>query len=97
MDAKCASSCESSLEVLREHPKARVFGERTAGFVHFGNVSNLSLPSSGIRIGIPTMYNEYPSGQFYDKIGFDPDINVPGGTNAFDIATAWIREQVEKR
>ena len=45
-------------------------------------------------VGIPTKYNEYANGKFYDKIGFEPDIAVPSGTNAFDVAMAWIISQV---
>ena len=90
VDAACASSCEGSLQVLRTHPKARVFGERTAGFVHFGEVGAITLPSSGVRVGIPTKYFEYPGGKLYDKVGFDPDVAVGSGASAFEVSMAWM-------
>lgn len=90
VDAACASSCEGTLEALREHPKAKVFGERTAGFVQFGENGTLTLANSGLRISIPTKYFEYPSGKQYDKIGYEPDIAVGGGKNAFDAAMSWM-------
>ncbi len=92
VDEDCKSSCESSLFVLRQHPKAKVFGARTAGYVHFGNGGLLGLPESGISVLIPTKYNEFPSGKFYDKVGFEPDVLVPSGNNAFDVAIHWLQE-----
>ncbi|MBK8256000.1 MAG: hypothetical protein IPK82_25450 [Polyangiaceae bacterium] len=88
VDADCASSCESTLEVLRLHPNARVFGERTAGFIHFGNIGKLVLPESQIEVNIPTKYEEYPGGKLFDKTGFEPDEATPG-KDAFDVAMAW--------
>lgn len=90
VDSGCASSCESTLEALREHPKAKVFGERTAGFIQFGETGMLALPNSGVSISIPAKYWEYPSGATYDKVGFEPDVAVSGGANAFDAAMAWM-------
>jgi C-terminal processing protease CtpA/Prc len=89
VDAACKSSCESTLEALRLHPKAKVFGERTGGFVHFGDVGRVVLPHSGIELAIPTKYDEYAGGKLYDKIGFEPDVPVQGGADAFDVAMAW--------
>jgi hypothetical protein len=94
VDEDCASSCESSLFVLRQHPNAKVFGARTAGSIHFGKVGVLGLPASGILVGVATKYNEFPSGKFYDKVGFEPDVVVPSGHNAFEVATTWLREKV---
>ena len=89
VDAACVSSCESSLEVLRQNPRAKVFGERTAGFLHFGNVGTMVLPRSGIVVHVPTKYDEYPGGKIYDKVGFEPDVAVPSGHDALDVAMAW--------
>jgi hypothetical protein len=96
VDAECASSCETGLRALRYHPRARVFGQRTGGFLDFGEVGPLTLPNSGIRTFIPTKHFEYESGQFYDKVGLAPDVDVPDGANAFDPAIAWLRREVEK-
>ena len=91
VDAACASSCEASLVVLREHPKARAFGERTAGFIHFGNVGRFTLPHSHVRVNIPTKDDEFPNGKLYDKIGFEPDAALAPNTDAFAAALDWIK------
>lgn len=96
VDASCGSSCESTLEVLRRHPRARVFGERTAGYIHFGDVGSLTLPHSGIRLGIPTKFHEYPSGAFFDKVGFEPDVVVSPGSDALDSALDWLRPSLRE-
>ncbi|HEY2365603.1 MAG TPA: S41 family peptidase, partial [Polyangiaceae bacterium] len=91
VDAGCKSSCESSLVVLRGHPKARVFGERTGGYIHFGNIGRVTLARSHVRVNIPTKYDEFPGGKLYDKIGFEPDVALPPGSDAFAVALEWIR------
>jgi C-terminal processing protease CtpA/Prc len=88
VDAACASSCESTLQFLRAHPKARVFGERTAGQIHFGDIGTFAMPNSRIRIILPTAFAELASG-FHDRVGFEPDVQTPQGTDAFDVALAW--------
>ncbi len=92
VDAGCASSCESTLEVLRRHPNTRVYGERTGGYIHFGDVGSLTLANTGIRLGIPTKYQEYPGGVLYDKVGFEPDVTVSPGDDAWDAALAWLTQ-----
>lgn len=92
VDGDCGSSCESSLESLRKAPHAKVFGERTGGYINFGNLSRFTLPHSGIRLGLPSKYNEYPGGAIYDKVGYAPDVEVKAGSDAFDAALAWVTE-----
>ncbi len=89
VDAACASSCESTLEGLRQNPRAKVFGERTAGYIHFGNVGTMVLPKSGIILRVPTKFDEYPGGKLYDKVGFEPDVAVSGGHDALDAGMTW--------
>jgi C-terminal processing protease CtpA/Prc len=96
VDAGCKSSCESSLVVLRGHPKARVFGERTGGFIHFGNLGRVTLPHSRVRVNIPTKYDEFPGGKLYDKIGFEPDVVLPPGSDEFAMALEWIAKNVSR-
>jgi len=88
VDASCASSCESTLRALRRHPRAVVIGERTAGYVGFGQVGTLVLPHSGVEIGIPTKHFEQEGGKSVDKVGFEPDVVVPPGGDAFDVASS---------
>lgn len=97
VDSDCGSSCESTLEALRAHPKTVVIGERTAGFVHFGNVGVLVLPSSRIFIGIPTKFNRYATGKFFDKVGFEPDVSVKAGEDALDVAVRALKADLALR
>lgn len=46
VDAACASSCESIIDFFENHPFAKTIGENTGGFVHFGNMGFVMLPSS---------------------------------------------------
>jgi hypothetical protein len=92
VDAGCASACESALQFLRLHPRARSFGQRTAGLIHTGNAGLLTLPHSGIRVAIPSRYEEYPEGRNYDKVGLEPDVVVADGKDAFDVARRWLAD-----
>ncbi|HVH45160.1 MAG TPA: S41 family peptidase, partial [Labilithrix sp.] len=95
VDAACASSCESALQALRRFPRARVFGERTAGYVNFGHLGTLVLAHTGIEIAIPTKYFELEGARLFDKVGFDPDVAVLSGKDAFDVATSWVLENLD--
>jgi hypothetical protein len=95
VDAACASSCESTLEMLRQHPGARVFGEPTAGHVGFGDIGTFALPNSRIRIILPTAFAELAGG-FRGRRGFDPDVPVPAGTDALEAARGWLQSSPEK-
>lgn len=93
-DAACASSCESTLEALRQHPRARFVGENTGGFIHFGNGGLLVLHHSQVAVYLPTKYNAYADGSFFDKVGFAPDVPVAPGEDAFDHARALLRSSL---
>jgi hypothetical protein len=86
IDAECASSCESSLEAILNHPLAKAVGENTGGYFHFGDVGRIILPNSRIVIGLPTKYNKYRDDRSYEKVGFTPHIKVAGGTDAMAVA-----------
>jgi hypothetical protein len=86
VDSRCGSSCESSAEALRAHPRTRLVGERTAGYIHFGNGGVLVLPGSQVLVYLPTKYNAYADGAFYDKVGFTPDVEVPAGADPHAVA-----------
>lgn len=90
VDAACASSCESTVRALQGHPEARVFGERTAGYVQFGDAGELRLPHSGVEVAIPTRFHEYPDGASYDRVGFEPDAAVAPGQDAFASGMDWL-------
>jgi C-terminal processing protease CtpA/Prc len=90
VDAGCAAACESTLQALRRYPRAKVFGERTAGYVSSGDVGSLVLPNSGVEVAIPTKYFELPDNRILDKIGLEPSDPVAAGKDAFEVAAAWL-------
>lgn len=92
VDAGCASSCESTLEALRHAPLAQSFGQRTGGFIHFGDVGMVVLPHSRVVLHVPTTYNEYADGVIRDKVGLVPDHELAPGTDAVDTALVWMAE-----
>jgi hypothetical protein len=57
IDRRSASSGESSAFVLRQALGAVVLGERSAGYLTFGNQRPIILPRSGIRFMVPTKRN----------------------------------------
>ena len=93
VDSECASSCESVIMFFKNHPNAKIVGENSAGFVHFGNVGMVWLKNSNIFVAVPTSGHEYKDGTFVEKTGFPPDIRVPSGQDALEIAL----KEIEKR
>jgi Peptidase family S41 len=57
IDRRSASSGESSAFVLRQALSATVLGERSAGYLTFGNQRPIILPRSGVRFMVPTKRN----------------------------------------
>jgi hypothetical protein len=86
IDGRCASSCESTTDYLSAIPLVKTVGERTAGYIHFGNNGNVVLRNSGIVLQMAVSYNSYRDGRFLEKIGLTPQIAVPPGSNAMDAA-----------
>ena len=84
VNRKTASSGESSAEALRALPKAKLVGENTAGYIHFGNKGQFQLPHSKIVISMGTHFTAYKDGKFLEKVGMSPDISVPAGEDALD-------------
>jgi C-terminal processing protease CtpA/Prc len=86
VDAECGSSCESTLEFFESHPSAESIGQRTGGYVHFGNLGRLWLRKSNLFVGIPTQQHVYLDGRFIEKMGYEPSIIVAPGTDALNVA-----------
>ena len=82
IDAKCASSCESTLEALQLHPNVKTLGENTRGMIHFTNEGMIQLPESHLFVRMATKFNDYE--RFIEKVGHEPDIRVPKGQDAFE-------------
>jgi C-terminal processing protease CtpA/Prc len=91
MDAECASSCESTIDGFEFHPMTKKIGERTAGYIHFGNVSPVLLPKSRVLVQIPTHYSEYADRRFLEKTGLAPDLALSSGEDAFEAALKLLK------
>jgi C-terminal processing protease CtpA/Prc len=87
-DRLCGSSGESTLAMLRMHPRAKSYGENTYGAIHFGNQGIAWLPMSGIRIQMGTHYVSSRDGGFYESVGYPPDFRTPLGKDAMDTVKA---------
>ena len=90
MDAKCGSSCESTIDGFESHPYAKTVGENTAGYIHFGNIGYIVLPNSKIEVQTPTHFNHYRDGRFLEIVGLTPDIHVPKGEDAYSFLLANV-------
>jgi len=87
VDASCASSCESTTDFFEYNPFVKTVGEKTAGYIHFGNNGAVFLKNSGIKLQMATAYNSYKDGRFIEKAGIKPKIPVPAGKDA--LSYAW--------
>ncbi len=85
-DGNCASSCESTSYAFKVLPEVKTVGQNTAGFIHFGNIGFIVLPTSKIEVQIPTQYNEFYDGRFIERVGLKPDLYVPDNNDAMDFA-----------
>jgi hypothetical protein len=86
IDFECASSCESTTDAFEYNKLVKRVGERTAGYIHFGNNGNVVLTHSGIVLQMAVSYNQYKDGRFLEKKGIAPDIEVPPGQDALIFA-----------
>ncbi|MEZ4381323.1 MAG: S41 family peptidase [Nannocystaceae bacterium] len=71
VDRGTASSGESVPQYLRLALGARVIGERSAGFVDFGNVVPFVLPRTGLWVQVPT--TRFFSGRSAEMVGLEVD------------------------
>ncbi len=76
VDAATASSGEWTALYLKRHPNVVIVGENTHGMIHFGNSGLLQLPHSGLVINLCMKINELTDGQFFERTGITPDIQV---------------------
>lgn len=93
IDGGCASACESGFARFLSHPRIKTYGVNTTGAYHYGDNKPLVLPKSNIKISIPTSFREFADGRFIEKIGYSPDILVPGGQDALGVA---MKDMAEK-
>lgn len=85
-DSLTSSSGEFTALAFALHPFAKIFGENSAGFIHFGNAGKVLLPNSKIQVSISTQFNQLENHLFFEKIGITPNQIIPPGTDAYDSA-----------
>lgn len=86
IDGTCASACEGGYPRFLSHPHVRTYGTNTMGTYHYGDNKPLVLPKSNVVVSIPTSYRAFPDGRFIEKIGYSPDVLVPTGDDALEVA-----------
>jgi C-terminal processing protease CtpA/Prc len=75
VDRRSASSGESGPEALARALGARLVGERTGGFLEYGNMRTFVLPHTGIVMHVPTKrnYHDPPA----EGVGLPVDVYLP--------------------
>jgi len=75
IDSGCASACETTVEKLSSHPNVTIYGQNTAGALHFANAITVMLPNSGIVAKIPTLLHQYDN-DAPEGVGYSPDVEA---------------------
>jgi 3-keto-disaccharide hydrolase/Peptidase family S41 len=90
------SSCESFLLMMRQAPRARLFGEQSYG--SSGNPKPHDL-GNGVRVFLPSWRDMLPDGALLECRGVAPDVEVKTEPADFaktdpvlDAALKWLRE-----
>ena len=79
IDENTSSSGESFTNMLAMGKRAVLVGTNTMGCLNFGNVNQLYLPNSGIKLRFGTNFSFYQSLEQTDGIGYSPDLWVEPG------------------
>lgn len=74
----CVSSCEQFVLDAMQSRKVTVFGtENTAGFLDYGNIRMVNLPSGVRRLALPTARSRRLPARPLDRTGITPNILIP--------------------
>lgn len=84
-----ASSAEMFCTKIKNYPNVTFIGTNTLGCEIYGFVVHTSLPNSKIDFAVGFVHRELFVDNF-ELNGYSPDINVPDGTDAFDVAMQQI-------
>ena len=91
-----SSSAEMFCTQIKNYPNVKFIGTNTNGCEIYGFVANTFLPHSRIKFRIGCAYRELFVDNF-ELNGYSPDINVPDGTDAFDVAMQQITLNKDKQ
>ena len=86
IDENTCSSGESFTNMLAMGKQVVLVGTNTMGCLNFGNVNQLYLPNSGIRLRFGTNFSFYQSLEKTDGIGYFPDLWVEPGDSLDAVA-----------
>jgi hypothetical protein len=75
VDGKCGSSGESGAQFFRDALGAKLVGERTAGFMEYGNVRALLLPRTHVLVVFATKRNYFSTP--LEAVGMPADLYLP--------------------
>ena len=84
-DRGTMSSAEMFITKVRQHPYLKLVGDNTRGGEVFGNVAYCYLPNTKIMFRFGCVYRELEHKNF-ELNGYAPDIRVPTGGDAYDVA-----------
>lgn len=70
---RCMSSCESFIQMMQQHPRARTFGAKTHG--SSGNPKPIEL-GDGITCWLPSWVDLTLAGQPIEGRGIEPDVAI---------------------
>lgn len=96
IDKKCGSACEGGYARFLSHPQVKTYGTNTRGAYHYGDTKPLVLPRSNVLVSIPTSFREFSDGRYIEKIGYMPDVKVPDGRDALEVALKELIESMNK-
>lgn len=88
VDRACASSCETTLQVLESLPGRVLVGENTFGAVEYGETGRVILPNSRVAVTLSTMNARFRDGRRIEKSGYAPNLRLVPGADALVHALA---------
>jgi hypothetical protein len=93
VDRGCASTCEQFVLDARQSRKVTVIGtENTGGFLDYGNVRRVSLPSGRRVFQVPTARSRRLPENPLDLVGITPEVRIPEGeADAVEFARRYLR------
>jgi len=73
VDDGCYSACEDFVQPFRDHGRAKIIGERTAGSSGQAYIKDFG---NGIVLGLSVRREVFPDGRPFEGVGITPDIKV---------------------
>ncbi|HEX5723879.1 MAG TPA: S41 family peptidase [Longimicrobiaceae bacterium] len=99
VDRLCASTCEQFVLDAGQSSKVTVFGTaNTGGFLDYGNVRTIRLPSGERTLRVPTTRSGRLPEQPLDATGIAPEVRIPRDeADAVEFARRYLHSQARSR